>query len=149
MRPPRPARSHRRGGSNPGASGFDYWLSAPNFYDNDPILSRQGEAVQLQGERSMVAADAAIEFMRQQHEAGKPFLAVVWFGSPRSPHRAAEKDLAHYAGQKNARWLGEITGMDRAMGMRTGRMWQVPTMTPSRSWSSSITVQRASPPTSH
>ncbi|MHC4308498.1 MAG: sulfatase-like hydrolase/transferase, partial [Planctomycetota bacterium] len=34
---------------NPGASGFDEWLSAPNFFDNDPILSREGVAVQTQG----------------------------------------------------------------------------------------------------
>jgi len=27
---------------NPGASGFDEWFSAPNFFDNDPILSREG-----------------------------------------------------------------------------------------------------------
>ena len=101
---------------NPGASGFDSWLSAPNFYDNDPILSREGKAVQLKGESSMVTADAAIKFMRQQHGAGKPFLAVVWFGSPHSPHRATEEDLAHYEGQNNAQWLGEITGLDRAVG---------------------------------
>ncbi|MBN1589775.1 MAG: sulfatase-like hydrolase/transferase, partial [Pirellulales bacterium] len=24
---------------NPGASGFDRWFSAPNFFDNDPIMS--------------------------------------------------------------------------------------------------------------
>ena len=106
---------------NPGASGFDSWLSAPNFYDNDPILSREGKAVPLKGESSMVAADAAIKFMRQQHEAGKPFLAVVWFGSPHSPHRAAEEDLAHYEGQNNAQWLGEITGLDRAVGKLRAR----------------------------
>ena len=29
---------------NPGASGFDDWLSAPNYYDNDPFMSREGTA---------------------------------------------------------------------------------------------------------
>lgn len=101
---------------NPGASGFDSWLSAPNFYDNDPILSREGKAVRLQGESSLVAADAAIEFMRHQHAAGKPFLAVIWFGSPHNPHLAAEEDLAHYQAERHAHWMGEITGLDRAVG---------------------------------
>lgn len=101
---------------NPGNSGFDHWLSAPNFYDNDPILSREGKAVQMRGESSIIAADAAVEFMAAQKKAGKPFLAVVWFGSPHSPHRAADEDLAHYEGHKNAHWLGEITGLDRAVG---------------------------------
>jgi arylsulfatase A-like enzyme len=101
---------------SPGNSGFDHWLSAFNFYDNDPVLSHEGKAVEVPGESSMLAADAAIEFMQAQVKESKPFLAVVWFGSPHSPHRAADQDLAHYSGQKNAHWLGEITGLDRAVG---------------------------------
>jgi arylsulfatase A-like enzyme len=102
---------------NPGASGFDHWLSAPNFYDNDPILSREGKAVQLHGESSMIAADAAIEFMQQQVESDKPFFTVVWFGSPHLPHQAVEQDKQHYdKDDKRRDWLGEITGLDRAVG---------------------------------
>lgn len=101
---------------NPGNSGFDHWLSAFNFYDNNPILSRKGKAVEIEGESSIIAADAAIDFIRAQTAANKPFLAVVWFGSPHSPHRAAKEDRAHYTGQKDADWLGEITGLDRAVG---------------------------------
>ncbi len=103
---------------NPGASGFDRWLSAFNFYDNDPVLSREGVAVEIRGESSIVAADAAIEFIREQSKSDQPFLAVVWFGSPHSPHRAAEEDRVHYADQpdKVQHFLGEITGMDRAFG---------------------------------
>ena len=101
---------------NPGSSGFDVWLSAENFYDNDPIMSREGKAVQIKGESSIIAADAAIEFMKDAVQDDEPFLAVVWFGSPHVPHRAAEQDLALYEGQKNPHWLGEITGIDRAVG---------------------------------
>jgi len=101
---------------NPGNSGFDYWLSAFNFYDNDPVLSREGRAVEIKGESSMIAAEAAIEFMQAQAQAKKPFLAVVWFGSPHGPHRAAPDDAAHYGNRKDAQWLGEITGLDRAVG---------------------------------
>jgi arylsulfatase A-like enzyme len=101
---------------NPGGSGFDHWLSAFNFYDNDPVLSREGKAVEIKGESSMIAADAAIEFIQAQVKAAKPFLAVVWFGSPHSPHRAAPEDAAHYGNRKDAAWLGEITGLDRAVG---------------------------------
>ncbi len=32
---------------NPGNSGFDHWLSAFNFYDNDPVLSREGKVVEV------------------------------------------------------------------------------------------------------
>ncbi|MDG2124326.1 MAG: sulfatase-like hydrolase/transferase, partial [Verrucomicrobiales bacterium] len=103
---------------SPGQSGFDQWLSGYNFYDNNPVLSREGKATELEGESSIIAADAAIDFIKQQtkQKEKKPFLAVVWFGSPHVPHRAAPEDLAHYQNQKDAHWLGEITGLDRAVG---------------------------------
>ena len=102
---------------NPGASGFDRWLSAYNFYDNDPILSREGVATQFHGESSQVAAAAAIEFMRGQSATKQPFLAVVWFGSPHNPHKAADEDAALYKSEgKKADFLGEMTGLDRAVG---------------------------------
>ncbi len=103
---------------NPGASGFDEWFSAPNFFDNDPILSREGKAVQTQGESSMVTVDAAIEFIRKHSRNSQPFLAVVWFGSPHGPHEALEHDRALYVGQsdKLQHFYGEITAMDRAFG---------------------------------
>ncbi|MEE8452476.1 MAG: sulfatase-like hydrolase/transferase, partial [Thermoguttaceae bacterium] len=104
--------------AHPGANGFDVWLSAPNFYDNDPILSREGKAVQTRGESSMVAVDAALEWITASTKAGRQFLAVVWFGSPHGPHRAVEQDRALYDDQptRSQHFLGEITGMDRAFG---------------------------------
>ena len=104
---------------NPGASGFERWLSAPNHYDNDPILSREGRAVRLGGESSMVTAEAAVAFIEEQVEAGRPFLAVVWFGSPHGPHHAAPIDKTFYRDKDwegQADWGGEITGVDRAVG---------------------------------
>ena len=109
---------HKDSEVSPGGSGFDEWLSAANFFDNDPILSRNGTAVRTKGESSMVTVDAAIEFIRKHAKSPKPFLAVVWFGSPHDPHRAIEKDRAAYADQPKGmqNFLGEITGMDRAFG---------------------------------
>jgi arylsulfatase A-like enzyme len=103
---------------NPGACGFDEWVSAPNFFDNDPILSRQGVAEQMKGESSMVTVDVALEFIRKHAKGPKPMLAVVWFGSPHVPHIAAEEDRKLYEGQddRHQNYYGEITGMDRAMG---------------------------------
>lgn len=103
---------------NPGGSGFDEWFSAPNFFDNDPILSREGVAVQTKGESSMVTVDAALAFIRKHAGSPQPFLAVVWFGSPHGPHEAIERDRALYEDQnkKFQHFYGEITGMDRAFG---------------------------------
>jgi len=103
---------------NPGASGFDVWLSAENFYDNNPILSREGKAVAMEGESSMIAVDAAIDFIRKSVADERRFLAVVWFGSPHGPHEAFEEDRRPYAeeSKKFQHFYGEITGMDRAFG---------------------------------
>lgn len=104
--------------ANPGRNGFDEWFSAPNFYDNDAILSRRGKAVQTKGESSMIAVDAALEWIGSKKDGDQPLFAVVWFGSPHSPHRAAEEDRVLYDDQpKNKQhFLGEVTGMDRAFG---------------------------------
>ncbi len=103
---------------NPGACGFDRWLSAPNFFDNDPILSREGTAVEFKGESSMVTMDAALEFIRDRAGKPEPFLAVIWFGSPHLPHEASKEDFALYDGQEDKlrHYYGEISGIDRAMG---------------------------------
>ncbi len=108
---------------HPGHNGFDEWLSAPNFYDNNAILSHKGKAVQTEGESSIVTADAALKWMGEKVKGGEQFLAVVWFGSPHNPHRAAEEDRKLYEDQpKNKQnYYGEVTGMDRAFGkIRSG-----------------------------
>lgn len=103
---------------NPGNSGFDEWFSAPNFFDNDPILSREGKAVQTYGESSMVTVDAAIDFIRRNENKPQPFFAAVWFGSPHNPHYAVDQDREPYSSleEKLQHYYGEITGMDRAFG---------------------------------
>lgn len=103
---------------SPGRSGFHEWFSSPNFFDNDPWMCRNGKAVRVQGESSMVTVEAALEFIRSAAAAGEPFLAVVWFGSPHSPHQALASDLELYRDQPEElrHFLGEITAMDRAMG---------------------------------
>lgn len=103
---------------NPGASGFDRWVSAPNFFENDAILCDEGKAVQTRGESSEVVVDLSLDFIRQSQTSGKPFLAVVWFGSPHAPHVALPQDVAAYPDQPRAKqnFYSEITAMDRAFG---------------------------------
>ncbi len=103
---------------NPGNSGFDVWFSSPNFFDNNPVMSREGEAVRTVGESSMVTVDAALDFIKEESKKKKPFLAVIWFGSPHNPYIAEDQDRQLYAGEeeKMQNYLGEITGMDRAIG---------------------------------
>ena len=108
---------------SPGNSGFDDWFSSPNFFEVDPWMCDNGKAVKTTGEGSEVIVKRALEFIRKAKQSDKPFLAVVWFGSPHAPHVGTERDLALYADQskKQQHFLAEITAMDRAMGqLRAG-----------------------------
>lgn len=101
----------------PGKSGFDRWVSSPNFYENDPLMSDEGKVVQLQGESSRVTVDAALPFMKQAVDDKKPFFAVIWFGNPHTPHKPTSELSELYADKPALKnYLGELTGIDRAMG---------------------------------
>jgi len=83
--------------TSPGAMGFDEWLSHDNFFEIDPVLSRNGETPQkYEGEGSEVIIDATIEFIKKSKNQKRPFLAVVWFGSPHEPYSGLPEDLALY-----------------------------------------------------
>lgn len=129
--------------TSPGAMGFDTWLSHDNFFELDPVLSRNGKTPQrIEGEGSHIIIDEAIRYIRRAHQQDKPFMVVVWFGSPHEPYSGLAEDLALYddlpaayaersvqltsneTGQRVSRPLravlreryAEITAMDRAIG---------------------------------
>jgi len=111
--------------TNPGAMGFDEWLSHDNFFEMDPMLSRNGESPQkIEGEGSEVIIDAAIQFIEKSRNENKPFLAVVWFGSPHEPYSGLPQDLALYEnlpdslGKKESRLTSNETGLQVTRPLR-------------------------------
>ncbi len=129
--------------TNPGAMGFHEWVSHDNFFEMDPSLSRNGGPPEIfRGEGSAVIVEQTLRFIEHSREKGKPFFAVVWFGSPHEPYSGLPEDLALYkelpakyadrtvrltsneTGRPVQRPLGavlqeryaEITAMDRAIG---------------------------------
>jgi arylsulfatase A-like enzyme len=103
---------------SPGKMGFDEWVSADNFFDLDPVLGRNGVPEKFHGDSSDVVTEEALKFIRKQAAASKPFLAVVWFGSPHNPHEALPADKALYASlaEREQNYYGEITAVDRSVG---------------------------------
>ena len=128
---------------NPKAMGFHEYVSHDNFYEMNPEMSRNGAPPEvLKGEGSEVTIAETLKFIDRAKELGKPFLAVVWFGSPHEPYSGLEKDLALYddlpeayadrkvrltsmeTGRPTERVLrdvlreryAEITAMDRSIG---------------------------------
>lgn len=83
--------------TNPGAMGFDEWLSHDNFFEMDPVLSRNGGAPKkFYGESSEILIDEAINYIEKKKQAETPFFTVIWFGSPHEPYSGLETDLALY-----------------------------------------------------
>ncbi len=98
---------------SPGKFGFDEWLSVSNFFDLDWTLSRKGTPEKFRGDGSEYIVAEALKFITEATEQKKPFLAVIWFGSPHNPHKALPEDLKA-AG--NSAYHGEIRAIDRSMG---------------------------------
>ncbi len=83
--------------TNPGALGFEEWLSHDNFFEMDPVLSRNGGPPEKhEGESSRIIVDAAERFIDRAKERGKPFFVVIWFGSPHEPYSGLDSDLSAY-----------------------------------------------------
>jgi arylsulfatase A-like enzyme len=130
--------------TNPGAMGFQTWVSHDNFFELNPSLSRNGAPPEkMPGESSEIVVREAMRFMHTAKQAGKPFLTIIWFGSPHEPYSGLPADLARYdyvvpkyadiqveltsnetglatkrpKGEVLRERYAEITAMDRAIGM--------------------------------
>jgi arylsulfatase A-like enzyme len=83
--------------TNPGAMGFEEWLSHDNFFELDPHLSHNGEPPkQFKGESSEIVVREALRFIDRAKQRNQPFFVVIWFGSPHEPYSGLKKDLALY-----------------------------------------------------
>ncbi|TWU40654.1 sulfatase-like hydrolase/transferase [Novipirellula artificiosorum] len=102
--------------NHPGHYGFDEWLSVTNYFDVNPLMSRNGKFEEFTGDSSAVVVTEALKFMARQKAGGAPFLAVIWYGSPHAPMRAMDEDLKGLPRGKAAHHLGEIVGIDRSIG---------------------------------
>ena len=107
----------------PGVFGFDEWLSVTNFFEVDPLMSRNGLFVQMEGDSSEVVVEEALEFIGRQVGQNRPFLAVIWYGTPHSPWIASQQDRLGFADldDRSQRHYGELVAMDRSIGtLRAG-----------------------------
>ena len=101
----------------PGPFGFDEWFSVSNFFNLNWTFSRKGENVKTTGDGSDVIVAEALKFIEHSAKQQKPFLAVVWFGSPHGPHVALPEDVRAAGGSA---YFGQILAIDRAMGTLRG-----------------------------
>ncbi len=104
---------------HPGHFGFDAWLSVTNYFDMNPLMGRNGESEFIEGESSEITVSEALKFIEEKSE--DPFFTVIWYGSPHFPFQASEADKAPFLAEglddRLASQLGEITAIDRSVGM--------------------------------
>ena len=107
---------------NPGAFGFDEWLSATNYIDRNPILSRNGNFEEFTGDSSAIIVDEALKFIRTTSKNNQPFFSVIWDGSPHSPWVASESDRKpfHNLPDDSQHHYGELVAFDRSVGVLRG-----------------------------
>ncbi len=109
---------------HPGRFGFDEWVSVSNFFDMDPLMSRQGRIEQFTGDSSEIVVAEAAKFLEKHRASGKPMFAVIWYGTPHSPFKALPEDKAHFTelDESSANHYGELVAMDRSIGTLRSRL---------------------------
>ncbi|MBA4146747.1 MAG: sulfatase-like hydrolase/transferase [Verrucomicrobia bacterium] len=109
---------------HPGAFGFDEWVSTSNFYDLNPLLSRQGKIEEFKGDSSEIAVGETLKFIERHHRSDKPMFAVIWYGTPHSPFRASDQDKAAFSAlsEESQDHYGELVAMDRSIGTLRKRL---------------------------
>ncbi len=103
---------------HPGVFGFDTWLSVTNFFDRNPILSRNGSFEEFEGDSSEIIVDQALQFISTQASLKRPSFTVIWFGTPHNPFMAAPEDARPFAhlDRNSQDQHGELVAMDRSIG---------------------------------
>jgi len=103
---------------HPGTFGFDEWLSVTNFFDRNPIMSRMGTFEEFEGDSSEIIVDEALKFIKRQAQADKPFLSVIWYGTPHDPFWASDEDKRPFGNldRNSEHHHGELVAMDRSIG---------------------------------
>ncbi len=103
---------------NPGELGFDYWLSATNTFDLNPVLSRNGTPERFEGDSSDVLVDEALRFIDQETSRGNPVFVMIWYASPHRPFGALAADAEPFAALDLASrdHHAELVALDRSIG---------------------------------
>lgn len=106
----------------PDTAGFQEWVSSTNYFDDDPILGKNGAPILLEGDSSEVITEKAIEFMHESAKREAPFFSLIWFGAPHTPWRSKYSELpevieANPDNEQLRHQHGEIIGIDNSVGM--------------------------------
>ena len=130
----------------PGMAGFDEWFSTPSSvatydpyinpgaigralggrYTPEPIDLRAGFIANgrplpepLSGDAAEIVMNRALQFIRAQATAGKPFLAVIWFNPPHTPVVGNPEYMQKYYAElpeQQQHYYSLVSAIDAQMG---------------------------------
>ncbi|MDB4345734.1 sulfatase-like hydrolase/transferase [bacterium] len=106
----------------PNDHGYDHWMAthnnaAPN-HKNPNNFYLNGEAVgATEGYSAQLVASEANRWLSDIRDSEKPFVMSVWLHEPHSPIATDSRFQQLYKGHKNAKYMGNITQLDHALGM--------------------------------
>ncbi len=106
----------------PGDHGYDYWMYTHNnaspSHENPDNFVRNGEPLgEIEGYSAQIVAGEAAHWLKNLRDPAKPFALSVWFHEPHSPIATDSRFQDLYNGHENAKYMGNITQMDHALGM--------------------------------
>ena len=94
---------------------------APNNKYMDPVIRHNGRFVMTHGFCTDVFFTAALGWMKQQHEAKKPFFAYLSTNAPHGPYIAPEKNAKRFTDlgfdKDQAGFYGMVENIDENMGV--------------------------------
>ncbi|MCP5535506.1 MAG: sulfatase-like hydrolase/transferase [Akkermansiaceae bacterium] len=105
----------------PGDHGYDYWMSTHNnahpSHKNPDNFIRNGKPVgKVNGFSAPFVAKEAIHWLNEIRNPEKPFVLSIWVHEPHLPIATDKPFLAHYGDDPKARYYGNITQLDYALG---------------------------------
>ncbi len=106
----------------PGDHGYDYWMATHNnaepSHKNPTNFVRNGKAVgEVNAFSAPFVAKEAVHWLKEIRDPAKPFVLSVWVHEPHLPIGTDQPFLEHYGDHRNAKYLGNITQLDYALGL--------------------------------
>ena len=107
---------------HPGDHGYDHWMATHNnaapSHKNPNNFYLNGEAIgETEGYSAQLVAAEAGRWLKDLRDKEKPFVMSVWFHEPHSPIATDSKFQDLYEGHENAKYMGNISQLDHALGM--------------------------------
>jgi arylsulfatase A-like enzyme len=88
----------------------------------DPVFSLNGGTPKkFYGESSEILVDEAIKYIESNRKEDKPFLLVIWYGSPHEPYSGFETDLALYRDLPEKYSATQVSLTSNETGLRVKR----------------------------